>query len=209
MIEQRIKDQFPAVFITLVSVLVGLALSDLVAEARAHMTLWPLNLATLRTWAQIFANGTSAIAVWIVFAHVGIARRRVPDIFDSLIAFGPPLLLLMANSFVGQKEIWPWFYNASIYLAVCAITSYLHTRMALHEPELASLRTLLRMSGHVGLLLSGSVIFGIAGYCDQHGYLSPLAELLIAALPMPAAALVTYGFMRDWRRGIQAAGQAK
>jgi hypothetical protein len=106
MIEQRIKDQFPAVFITLVSVLVGLALSDLVAEARAHMTLWPLNLATLRTWAQIFANGTSAIAVWIVFAHVGIARRRVPDIFDSLIAFGPPLLLLMANSFVGQKEIW-------------------------------------------------------------------------------------------------------
>jgi hypothetical protein len=209
MIEQRIKDQFPSVFITLVSVLVGLALSDLVAEARAHMTLWPLNLATLRTWAQIFANGTSAIAVWIVFAHVGIARRRVPDIFDSLIAFGPPLLLLMANSFVGQKEIWPWFYNASIYLAVCAITSYMHTRMAVREPELASLRALQRMSGHVGFLFSGFVIFGIAGYCDQRGLLSPLAELLVAALPVPAALLVTYIFMRDWRNGVHAASHAK
>ncbi|HSM94762.1 MAG TPA: hypothetical protein VLT91_01870 [Rhizomicrobium sp.] len=202
MIEQRIKDQFPTVFITLVSVLVGLALSDLVAEARAHMTLWPLNMATARTWAQIFANSASAVAVWIVFAHVGIARRRVPDIFDSLIAFGPPLLLLIANSFVGQREIWPWFYNASVYLAVCAATSYLHTRMALHEPELTSLRGLLRMGGHIGLLLMGVVIFGVAGYCDRQGYLSPFAEVLIAASPVPAAALVTYLFMRDWRAGV-------
>ena len=202
MIEQRIKDQFPTVFITLVSVLVGLALSDLVSEARAHMTLWPLNLATLRTWMQIFANGTSALVVWIVFVHVGIARRRVPDLYDSLIAFGTPLLLLIANSFVGQKDIWPWFYIASLYLAVSIATSYLHTRMALHEPELESLRGLLRMSGHLGILSAGVVIFGIAGYCDRQGYLSPFAELLIAALPLPAAALVSYLFMRDWRASV-------
>lgn len=205
MIEQRIKEQFPSVFITLVSVLIGLALSDLVSEARSHMTLWPLNLATLRTWAQILSNGTSAVVVWIVFAHVGIARRRVPDLYDSLIAFGPPLLLLTANSFVGQKDIWPWFYNASVYLAVSAATSYLHARMALHEPELASLRGLLRMSGHLGFLLSGVVIFGVAAYCDQQGYLSPLAEVLIAALPLPSALLIAHLFVRDWRAGVNAA----
>lgn len=208
MIEQRIKEQFPTVFITLVSVLVGLALSDLVSEARAHMMLWPLNLATLRTWMQIFANGTSALVVWIVFAHVGIARRRVPDLYDSLIAFGTPLLLLIANSFVGQKDIWPWFYIASVYLAVSLATSYLHTRMALHEPELESLRGLLRMSGHLGFLSAGVVIFGVAGYCDQSGYLSPLAELLVAALPLPSALLIAHLFMRDWRMGVLAARKA-
>ncbi len=202
MIEQRIKDQFPAVFITLVSVLVGLALSDLVSEARAHMTLWPPNLTTMRIWAQIFSNGTSAVSVWIVFAHVGIARRRVPDLFDSLIAFGPPLLLLIANSFVGQKDIWPWFYIASGYLAVSAATSYLHARMALREPELAQLRALTRLTGHLAPILAGIVVFALAGYCDRQGYLSPLAEIIVAAIPVPAALFVTYLFMRDWRAGV-------
>jgi hypothetical protein len=65
------------------------------------------------------------------------------------------------------------------------------------------------MSGHVGFLFSGFVIFGIAGYCDQRGLLSPLAELLVAALPVPAALLVTYIFMRDWRNGVHAASHAK
>src|ERR1700734_2041347 len=35
-LESRIKDQFPSLFIMFVSVLVGLALADLVAEARAR-----------------------------------------------------------------------------------------------------------------------------------------------------------------------------
>src|SRR5437764_1055782 len=40
----RVIEQTPTVFITLVSVLIGLVLSDLVTEARSRMQLWPLGL---------------------------------------------------------------------------------------------------------------------------------------------------------------------
>jgi hypothetical protein len=61
-LEHRIREQFPALYITLVSVLIGLALADLVAEARAHMALWPLTVDTLRTWGELTGNLFSALA---------------------------------------------------------------------------------------------------------------------------------------------------
>ena len=62
-LETRIKDQFPALFITLVSVLIGLALADLVSEARVRMVFWPVNLHTLRTWFELSGNLLSAFYV--------------------------------------------------------------------------------------------------------------------------------------------------
>lgn len=55
MLEDRIRAQFPTLVVTLLSVLIALAFSDLVELARARMTLWPLTVGTLRTWGQIFA----------------------------------------------------------------------------------------------------------------------------------------------------------
>src|SRR5579862_1918910 len=92
-LEHRIREQFPALFITLVSVLIGLALADLVAEARARMVLWPLSLSTLRTWCQLSANFFSALGAWVVYAHIGISRRRIPGLSDAFIAFSMPIIL--------------------------------------------------------------------------------------------------------------------
>src|SRR6185295_9310437 len=50
-----------------------------------------------------------ALAAWVVFAHVGISRLRIPSLADSIIVFLVPIPLLFANSLVGQKDIWPWF----------------------------------------------------------------------------------------------------
>ena len=120
-LEDRIKHQFPALYITLLSVLIALVFSDLASEAHARMTLWPLNLGTLRTWAQIFTMGTNAMVAWIVFVHVGVSRLRIPTLADSVVVFLVPIPLLFANSLVGQKDIWPWFYYASGYLVIALV----------------------------------------------------------------------------------------
>ncbi|HEY2708526.1 MAG TPA: hypothetical protein VGI95_10775 [Caulobacteraceae bacterium] len=125
-LRNRVRDLLPTVFITLVSVLIGLVLSDLVTEARTRMILWPLSVSTLRTWCQLFANGAAALSAWIIYVHVGIGRRRVPTLWDSLIAFLVPLSLLVATSFVGAKEAWLWFYMMSIFLGISAGTSAGH-----------------------------------------------------------------------------------
>ena len=99
-LEGRIKNQFPTLSITLLSVLIALCFSDLVAEAHSRMTLWPLNVGTLRTSGQIFAMGTCALSSWVFLAHIGISRLR-PTLEGSLIVFLTPVPLLIGNSFVG------------------------------------------------------------------------------------------------------------
>jgi hypothetical protein len=201
-LEDRIKGQFPALFITLLSVLIGLDFSDLASEAHARMTLWPLNVGTMRTWSQLFAMGTNALGAWVVFAHVGISRLRIPSLSDSIIVFLVPIPLLFANSLVGQKEIWPWFCYASGYLVI-ALGSWLwQVRMASAESELVSFARLTHPLGPVLVLYTGIPFFAAAGWAGYHRLVPPVVELLLAMSAIPAPLMFAFLFFRDWHRAI-------
>jgi hypothetical protein len=204
-LESRIKDQFPALFITLVSVLIGLVLADLISEARARMVFLPITLSTLRTWSEFAANLFSALVAWIVYAHIGISRRRIPALPDAFIAFALPLCLLFGNSFVGRERMWPWLYFASFFLALSLATTLwlVHTLRA--ETELATFRRLLRRDGYLSIFVTGSPFYLAAGWADQHHYLSPLLEVLCVAPAAPSALLACHLFLRDWHYAISTA----
>ncbi|MGA9795442.1 MAG: hypothetical protein WBQ17_07890 [Rhizomicrobium sp.] len=201
-LEFRVRHQFPALFITLVSVLIGLVLADLVAEARARMVLWPLSLATLRTWAQLGAMGTSALLAWIVYSHTGITRERVPTLMDSLIAFLVPIPLLIGTTLVGRDDIWPWFYYASGYLVLSMFTVVWMLRAVGKDTQHAPFRAMLRPSGMLSIFYAGIPFFAAAGWADSHGWLSPWQQDAIAASPIPAALILGIIFFHDWRRAI-------
>jgi hypothetical protein len=204
-LEDRIKQQFPGLSITLLSVLVGLIFSDLLEEARVRMPLWPLDLATLRTWAQIAGNGVSIFVSWIVFAHVGISRLRIPSLADSLVLIATPTILAVGTSFVGQKEAWPWFYWASFFLLVGILSWHWQVRITREEPELASFSRLARPLGPLAVLYGGVPCYFAAGWADSHGYLSPMGEMLMAAASGPLAMVTAILFFRDWHRAIDEA----
>jgi hypothetical protein len=201
-LEDRIKQQFPTLFITLLSVLIGLVFSDLVSEAHARMTLWPLNVGTIRTWGQIFAMGANALNCWVFLAHVGVSRLRLPTLDDSLIVFLAPVPLLIGNSFVGLKEIWPWFYYASFYLVMSLGTTLLQVRAASAESELASFARINRFFGPMLVLYIGIPFYAAAGWADSHGMFSPIAEMLLAISAAPAALSFLWLFFRSWHRAI-------
>ncbi|MDB5973155.1 MAG: hypothetical protein JWQ90_5605 [Hydrocarboniphaga sp.] len=203
---ERVREQFPALFITLVSVLVGLVFQDLVTEARARMTLWPLTTDSLLTWGQLFANGTSALTVWIVYSHIGISRRHIPTLGDSIVAVLPPILILAATSFVGRPDdVVTWFYLASAYLASCVVAIQWTLRLTLAEDGLASFRHLLRPTGLLSIPYFGAPFYAAIGWADQHGFVSPWLRVACAALPAPAALMCSFLFFRDWHRALYAA----
>ncbi len=154
-LEERIRHQFPALFITLVSVLIGLVLADLVAEAQARMVLWPLSLATLRTWGQIGAQGASAMTAWVIYSHIGISRERIPMLADSFIAFVVPLTILIGTSLVGRAAIWPFFYYGSASLAVSLVTVRWLLHLSRGEAKLAALSRLLQTRGLFRMFYGG------------------------------------------------------
>lgn len=208
-VRTRIQQQFPTLFITLLSVLVGLVFADLLGQARARMTLWPLNLATLRTWGQIFAVGFCAFSVWVVFAHIGISRLRIPTLADSVIVFVLPVPLMISSSLVGRAEIWPWFYFASGYLIITLATTVWEITMAGAERDLTAFARLARPSGLVSIFYIGIPMYAAAGWVDQHGMMSPLFESLLAIFPTPASLVCTALFFRDWHKAIDAADMGR
>lgn len=201
-LEERIKHQFPALFITLLSVLIGLVFADLLSEAHARMTLWPLDVGTLRTWGQIFAMGTCALTGWVFLAHVGISRLRIPTLEDSLIVFMTPVPLLIGNSLVGLKESWPWFYYASFYLAISLLATHLQIRIASAERELASFARIVRPFGPTLVLYLGIPFYAAMAWADSRSMLSPVAEMLLAMSATPAALSFLWLFFRSWHVAI-------
>ena len=201
-LEDRIKQQFPVLFITLLSVLIGSLFADLVSQAHARMALWPLDVGTLRTWGQIFAMGTSALSSWVFLAHVGISRLRIPTLADSLIVFLTPVPLLIGNSLIGLREIWPWLYYSSFFLAISLGSSFLQIRMACEERELASFARLSNVVGPAAVLVLGIPFYAAAAWADSHAMLSPVTEMLLAMSPTPAALFFLWLFFRSWHRVI-------
>jgi hypothetical protein len=203
--EERVKDQFSGLFITLVSVLVGLVFADLISQAETRMALWPLNASTLRTWAQIATMGSNAFGVWVYYTHFGVPRRRVPSLIDSVIAFAIPIPLLIANSLVGRPELWPWLYFASGYLVICLLTVLwlVHTLKADH-PSFARLG---RASGNLAVFYLGAPAFFAMGLMDQHGWFSPWMEVFAVFGAVPTALIAVYIYLRDWRLSIAEASK--
>lgn len=205
-LEARIKHQFPSLFITLLSVLIGLVFADLVEQSRERLTLWPLNIETMRTWGQVLAHGSSAVTAWIIYSHLGISHERVPSLADSIVSFIVPLTLLFAMPLIGVDEIWPWFYYASASLVISLVTSWWLLHLSREEPGLARLNQRLHKSGYFAIFYVGIPTFALAGFLGEVGVLSPLHEFLFAAIPMPTAVFASYLFLREWRGAISAQG---
>jgi hypothetical protein len=201
-LEHRVKHQFPSLFITLLSVMIGIVLADLVTEARERLALWPLTIDTLRTWGQVTAHGASAVTAWIIYSHLGISHERVPWFADSIVTFVVPLTLLFAMPLIGREEIWPWFYYASASLVISVATSMWLLHLSRAEPRLARLNRLLRTRGYFATFYAGIPVFGVAGWLGQQGFLSDVHEMILAAIPLPTAMFVSYVFLRDWRAAI-------
>jgi hypothetical protein len=204
-IESRVKDQFPALFITLVSVLTGLVFADLIDQARERMTLWPVNIDTIRTWAQIFSMGACTFALWAFYSHIGVTRHRVPSLADSVIAFVVPVPLLIANSLIGRTLMWPWLYYASGFNFICFFAANTLARMA--QAEHPSFSRLSRPAGSLMVFTAATPSYLVLGWLDQHGFLSRWMEVAVAASPMVLAAIAASVFLRDWRRGVAEASK--
>jgi hypothetical protein len=201
-LESRIKVQFPALFITLLSVLIGLVLADMVSEARTRVALWPLDVETLRNWGQLAAHTASALTAWIVYSHIGISHERIPNLADSIVAFIVPLTLLLAMSLIGREEVWPWFYYASFSLVVSIATSMWLLHLSRDEVEMAHFDRLLSERGYYLIFYLGVPTYLGAGLMDQMGMMSPEMRLFFALIPMPTALMASYLFLRAWRDAI-------
>jgi len=122
-LETRVARQFSTLYLTLVSVLVGLVLSDLFSTIHARVVLFPLTLETSRTWCQIFGNILAVLSPWVTYSHLGMLRNRLPTIWDTVDVV-LVLNVIPLNAAVGRHEGASWFFWAAAYLFLALIAIY-------------------------------------------------------------------------------------
>jgi len=172
------------------------------------MQLWPLDLPELLTWAQLAAVATAAVSVWMVVAHLGITRRRMPQLSEGISCLGPPLLLLTTNSFIGREQAWPWFYGAGVYLVACSLAFVVLVRQAMDQPGGAKFGRLLRPGGCLLVLAGGAPAYLACAVLDQHGWIAKPVELALTLTTVPASFVVDWMFFRDLRFALDSPGGA-
>ena len=202
-LEARVARQFPTLYLTLVSVLVGLVLSDLFSTIHARMVLLPLNLETGRTWLQIFGNVLVVLSAWVTYSHLGLLRNRLPTIWDSLDA-ALVLVTIPLNAATGLHEEAAWFFWAAAYSLLGLTAVKINLWQATREPSLRHLPRLGRFGGPYTFLWVGGPFYLSVAVASYYHHTTPLLELLATATGPAAGVLVAILFMREWRETVMA-----
>lgn len=190
-------------FMTLLSVLIGLVLADLVSEVRTRLVLWPLNMNTARTWGQVLGHASTCVTSWVVYVHIGVSQERLPSLSDSLVAFIGPIMLLFVMPLIGNELIWPWLYFASGSIVILFGTNLWLLHLSRAQYQFVQLKRLLRANGYFTIYYVGALIYGAAGWLDQQGYLSLTYEVILTITPLPTTLFAANLFLRAWRQSIE------
>jgi len=203
-VEERVARQFSALYLTLVSVLVGLVLSDLFSTIHERMTLWPLTLQTVRTWCQILGITVVVLSSWITYTHLGMLRHRVPTLWDTLDAV-LVLVTVPLNAATGRSDATAWFFWAAAFSALGSAAVNINLWQTAREPALRHFRRLARLGGPYTMLYGGPPLY-LAMALAAHLGLAPLPlEIAATVLGPISGAVVAVLFMREWRAAVQQA----
>jgi hypothetical protein len=202
-LEARVARQFSSLYLTLVSVLVGLVLADLFSAVHARMTLWPLTMETLRTWLQILGNTLVTLSAWVTYSHLGMLRKRLPTLWDTVDAM-LVLVTIPLNGATGRHEAAPWFFWGATYCLLAACAVRINLWQSSREPILKHLRRLGRFSGPYNFLYVGVPgFYGVAAASWLH-LMPPWLEVALTTMGAFGGVLVAILFMREWRAAVLA-----
>jgi len=188
-IRDRLKENYAAIYITIVSVMLGLALDDLVTTMRSIESLSPFNWLTGAFVAHVIFNA------WVGYSAAASVARLVPSVWDSLNVFTLTIAHFTLNSAVGAAPV-VFFYSACFYSAIAGGVTYYNVWRT-DQDEKVDLRL---ESFHVIIRINaaGAIAFFIAGILVQTGLLTVNAQIAIVVLGLPFATLWLFAFLRVW-----------
>jgi len=134
-IRVRTKDLFPAVLLTLISIIQALSLELLWGKVRESPQFWAGDWTTLLEVLQIGAVLQGIVIIWLLYSSLVMRFRWVPSIWDSVVPFGIGILQFVLIDLVGPDTMAPWFLGLALIFGVVAWSSQTVFRRAQRDPE--------------------------------------------------------------------------
>ncbi|MBT8115644.1 MAG: hypothetical protein KJP04_09690 [Arenicella sp.] len=122
-LRDRVKQHFPSVLLTLLSIVQALALELLWSHMQENKYPLEMSLDSLTVWTQIAATFLGLVTIWVVYASNAMRFRWVPKTSDSVYPFFIGLMefLLVDHLGPGKEGLW-LIFMAIIFGAMVWVT---------------------------------------------------------------------------------------
>jgi hypothetical protein len=187
---------FGTVYITLASVLLGLALEDLVSLVRA------IEQRDAFVWVTSIFVVHIIMNAWIAYTSMATRVNLEPHPWDALNVFALSAAHFVINSFVGT-EAPPFLVAVGVYSLTAAVTVHSATLRGRRDPGFNFPPARLRPV--VGLNIAAGVVFLLFGWLSAAGVASRSVQLVFVAASIPYATLWLLLFWRGWQQGLRVA----
>ena len=192
---ESIRNHFPTVYVTVASVLLGLALEDLVSVVREIEQRDAFVWITATFIVHIIMNA------WIGYSSVAIVVALEPNPWDALNVFVLSASHFALNSFVGAEPA-SFFLAAAAYSVTGGAITYYNSWRASQDPLSGSSPAFFRRV--IALNLLGAAVFFCVGLLSRHGILSETVQLVCVSCSIPFATLWLIEFWRAWSQARRA-----
>jgi hypothetical protein len=134
-IRERVKDHLPAVLLTLLSIVQALALELLWSLLKQLDVLYEPTWLAATLWAQIIANFSGIVLVWVTYVSTVMRFEWLPTIGDSVypLLIGVGEFILIETTRPGFLGVW--FLQMALIFAVMNWVSHHSMRRARAEEE--------------------------------------------------------------------------
>jgi hypothetical protein len=192
--QEKIEDLFPSVYITLISILFGFAVEDVITRLRE---LAPLDMYTLLSAVGVLSG---IMAAWIGYSFVSMTQERLPRIMDAVHVFLMAFCFYIVITTLGM-DIW-WFFAAlSVYQCVALYATIYNGNILIQG---LSARYDWRVFLPNRLIVAiGIGIYSVGAWMSREGMLSPEIELSLVVYYFISNILWVYFFYGAWTRLIK------
>jgi len=183
------RKHFGTIYITLASVLLGLALSDLVSIVRSSDYRDPFVWVTSIFVVHIIMNA------WIAYSSTAIVVAIEPHPWDALNVFALSAAHFAINSFVGPDAV-PFLVAVGVYSLTAAATVYAAKLRVRRDPDFELPRSAFRPV--IALNIGAGVYFLVLALVSSAVGASRTLELLFVASSLPYASAWLVLFWKSW-----------
>ena len=191
---EKIEKLFPSVYITLISILFGFAVEDVISRLRE---LAPLDMYTVLSAVGVLSG---IMAAWIGYSFVSMTQERLPRVLDAVHVFLMAFCFYILITTLGM-EIW-WFFAALCAYQCVALYAAIYNGNIL----LKSLSTAYDWRVFLPLRLIVAIgigIYSVAAWMSREGMLSPEIEFSILVYYFISNILWVYFFYGTWTKLIK------
>ena len=107
---RRVRAQFSTIQITMISIVVALALQELLDRLPTIDALWQPSSIAVRLWCQVLVAFAIIVKMWVGFVLGAASTERVPRVSDLL---GPMGILVFVDAQIASIDVehaLRWFY---------------------------------------------------------------------------------------------------